>query len=528
MKNNKLLLALLIIPALSACDIFSPHKDKSNSYSDNTSITSISETSTDITSEDINSNSDNSGQSSESSNDQQEEYPTYPVTVEENPEVIWDDSQKSQRTGNKVIDFYNINDIHGIVDESGNYAGIAKISSFLKESKQANKEGYVFTSSGDTWQGSADSNLTYGGIMNSWLEYNDCSAMALGNHEFDWTIDVLRENDKKTKFPLLACNIIHSDTYQPVNWARPYTTITRNGLNIGIIGAIGEGITKSILASNVKGLTFDNPLKYVKTWSNYLKERGADVILFLYHGSTEELNEQYSPYVDGIFGGHNHRIEENEYDGIPALEGACYGQAVAHISLTYDYSLNKVTSRSGEIIRSNTLTSYSKDTGTLELIESFQDIIEEIKNEKIAHIDYSISGNELITLAEKYMYRFFDEYTNSSVKLYSVRHNQARQSLNAGDITYGDVYAAFPFDNQLVLTTCNYLNVNEYSYTSYYPNGEDASILKDENNNVYILTIDYLSQHQSYGQYLTEVEVYAGIFVRDLFKKYMKDDYPLH
>ena len=112
MKNNKLLLALLIIPALSACDIFSPHKDKSNSYSDNTSITSISETSTDITSEDINSNSDNSGQSSESSNDQQEEYPTYPVTVEENPEVIWDDSQKSQRTGNKVIDFYNINDIH--------------------------------------------------------------------------------------------------------------------------------------------------------------------------------------------------------------------------------------------------------------------------------------------------------------------------------------------------------------------------------------------------------------------------------
>lgn len=126
------------------------------------------------------------------------------------------------------------------------------------------------------------------------------------------------------------------------------------------------------------------------------------------------------------------------------------------------------------------------------------------------------------------MYRFFNEYTNSSVKLYSVRHNQARQSLNAGDITYGDVYAAFPFDNQLVLTTCNYLNANEYSYTSYYPNGEDASTLKDENNNVYILTIDYLSQHQSYGQYLTEVEVYAGMFVRDLFKKYMKDDYPLH
>ena len=48
------------------------------------------------------------------------ESPHYKVTIEENPEVVWDDSQSNLRTGTKTLDFYNINDIHGTVDESGN------------------------------------------------------------------------------------------------------------------------------------------------------------------------------------------------------------------------------------------------------------------------------------------------------------------------------------------------------------------------------------------------------------------------
>ena len=203
------------------------------------------------------------------------------------------------------------------------------------------------------WQGSADSNITRGALLDSWMEAMDCSAMALGNHEFDWGISRIVENDNNTNFPFLACNIVNDNSGEVVDWVQPYTTITRNGVHIGIIGAIGEGITSSILASNVVGLTFADPLPYVKQWSNYLKDNGADIILFIYHYSVIALSDEYSSYVDGIFGGHNHSYEKTNYNGVPAVEALSYGKAISHISITYNFNESNVYNRSSYVYVNN-------------------------------------------------------------------------------------------------------------------------------------------------------------------------------
>lgn len=453
--------------------------------------------------------------------------PHYPVTIEQQPEVVWDNSQTSLKTGKKKLDFYNINDIHGTVDEKGNYAGIRKISSYVKTQRDKNPNGYVFTSSGDSWQGSADSNLTRGILIDAWLEHLGCSAMALGNHEFDWTIDTITYNDSEAGFPFLACNIIRSDNNEVVDWVRPFTTITRNGVNIGIIGAIGEGITSSITASHVRGLTFADPLPYVAEWSNYLKNNGADVILFLYHYSTEDLSSEYANYVDAIFGGHNHAFESNYINGIPAIEAAAYGRGLGHIQLMYDFDNNKVVARVGETISSKDISLYNEDKATNALIASFSSVINEIKNEKVAYIPGGLSDENLVLLMERYMYKYYLENEENPKTLFSIRHNQSRQDLPSGYVTYGDIYSAFPFDNALVVCKSNYEYADYHAYTSYYPNGNDASTLKDENDDVYLLTINYLSEHETYGEYLTEVQVYNGAFPRDIMKKYIGEDYPL-
>lgn len=455
------------------------------------------------------------------------ESPHYKVTIEENPEVVWDDSQSNLRTGNKTLDFYNINDIHGTVDESGNYTGIRKISSYLQQQASQNKNGYVFTSSGDSWQGSADSNLTRGALMDSWLEYVQCSAMAIGNHEFDWTIDTLTYNDTHTKFPFLACNILRSDNNQPVDWARPFTTITRNGVHIGIIGAIGEGITSSITASYVRGLTFVNPLSYVSQWSQYLKQNGADVILLLYHNSTVNLEFDYAYHVNGIFGGHNHAFEQSVIGKSPALQASAYGRGVSHIRINYDFDNKKVASSYGENITNKVLKAYVEDRGTNELINYFAPMINQIKNEKVAFLPRSIGDEEVVTLMEQYMYKYYVEELNNPHTLYAVRHNQARQYLPSGYVTYGDIYAAFPFDNSLVLAKSYYEYADMHAYTSYYPNGNDPSSLKDDNGDVYLLTINYLSEHETYGEYLTPVTTYSGMYPRDIMKMYLGNEYPL-
>ena len=515
---NKKVIILLVLPFLIGCDLFKPRKDYKSaseslfSYDDSSETTEIPEY--------YEPHYDENGVASPTDN------PHFNVTVDQQPTVIWDNSQANLRSGKKTLDFWNINDLHGIVDETENYSGIRKLSSYLQYRYGENHDGFVFTSSGDSWQGSADSNLTRGVLIDSWLEYVNCSAMALGNHEFDWTIDTLAYNDNHANFPFLACNIVDTSD-NVVDWIRPFTTITRNGVNIGIIGAIGEGITSSITASYVRGLTFKDPLPYVKTWSNYLKNNGADVILLLYHNSTEGLSAEYNQYVNGIFGGHNHAYEYNTIGTTPAVQASAYGKGLSHIKLSYDFSSKQVVASFGEFIKSNAIMAFKDDTNTDSLIHSFDAIINDIKNEKVAYLPSGIGGSDLVTLMERYMYRYYVEELGNEKTLYCVRHNQSRQDLNAGYVTYGDIYAAFPFDNALVLTTSNYQYADEHAYTSYYPNGVDPSLLKDENDNVYILTINYLSEHQKYGEYLTEIQTYNGSFPRDVMKKYMGEEYPL-
>lgn len=518
--RNKALLICFCFPFLVGCGLFTP-QTRSESSNNNSSF------SIEPYSGEESSSSDSSSKEEEDETVTPKNNPHYPVTIEEQPPVTWDSAQANLRKGIKTLDFYNINDIHGIIDEDDNYAGIRKISSYLKSRQTGNPNGYVFTSSGDSWQGSADSNMTRGALMDDWLSYVDCSAMALGNHEFDWTIDTLVENELAADFPFLACNIIRSDNHEVVDWVRPFTTITRNGINIGIIGAIGENIMPTILASNIRGLSFADPLPYVTQWSNYLKDNGADIILFLYHYTTNGLSNQYVSLVDGVFGGHSHSFENNTLDYVPAVQAGAYGRALAHINLRYDFDANEVSSSYGEIISSDVIKSYGEDSGTNDLIDSYADEIITIKNEKVAYIPYSIGGNNLIELMEKYMYAYYLEELNNPVTLYCVRHNQARQSLPSGYVTYGDIYASFPFDNNLVLTKSDYRYANQHAYTSYYPNGEDPSLVKDSNGDVYLLTIDYLAEHETYGQYLTTLTTYTGMYPRDIMKMYLGNDFPL-
>ena len=69
------------------------------------------------------------------------------------------------------LDFYTINDTHGAaVETASSYeTGITRLSTFALTTERAAPESTIFLSSGDMWQGSADSNLTYGQLMVNWM-----------------------------------------------------------------------------------------------------------------------------------------------------------------------------------------------------------------------------------------------------------------------------------------------------------------------------------------------------------------------
>ena len=99
-----------------------------------------------------------------------------------------------------VVDFYAINDLHGKFCDTDTQPGVDELATYLRQAEETD-DYVVLLSTGDMWQGSAESNLTGGILMTEWMNEMGFAAMTLGNHEYDWGSAAIRENLAVAEFP---------------------------------------------------------------------------------------------------------------------------------------------------------------------------------------------------------------------------------------------------------------------------------------------------------------------------------------
>ena len=429
---------------------------------------------------------------------------------------------------NITLDFYNFNDFHGAIEETSSLGepGIAKLSTYLKQEKTKNEDGFVLTSSGDMWQGSALSNTFKGAIVNDWMNYIGFDCMTLGNHEFDWGTDRIQSNMKEMNFPVISCNILNKDLAKPVDWIEGTAMKTINGVNIGFVGAIGEGQTGDILASISHNLEFPDPGNYASIAATQLREKGADLIVYLLHDSNETISTSVASKMDVIFCGHTHQGENKKINGKPSLQAYSNGKDVSHVKLTYNKTTKKVTYNSMDVIDLRKLN-LSKDQDTENLINKrLTPEINEKLNANVGKLTRQLSQSNLTELITEYMYKYYQD-TYHEFPIYATNYNNARSAISAGVVTYKDVFKSFPFENEVVVMKLKGSALKTITYgTFYYP----GSTSLEDNKDYYVFTIDYIADYDYYYQPKLGVEIvrrYSDVYPRDIFAKYFGEDYPL-
>jgi 2',3'-cyclic-nucleotide 2'-phosphodiesterase (5'-nucleotidase family) len=218
--------------------------------------------------------------------------------------------------------------------------------------------------------------------------------MAIGNHEFDWGIDIIKNYNNKTSevksnFPIISCNIFERATNKPVDWCQPYTIIERAGIKIGIIGAIGSELESSIATSMVAPYEFKDPLPIVKEYVKKLRtELNCQLIVLAIHDNTQGTNQTYADLtgeyqIDAIFNGHTHSTYAGDTrgsDGIvmPYIQSGSYGSNIGKVVLKYSKTAKKVIECSAENIKAN--KSLSKENDKInQIVNSFNEKIEDIE-----------------------------------------------------------------------------------------------------------------------------------------------------
>src|SRR4029079_11413136 len=114
--------------------------------------------------------------------------------------------------------------------------GSATLAAWVNKLRAENPDGTVLIDGGDCFQGTMISNLQFGRPVVEQMNAMRYSAMAVGNHEFDWSADTLEHRVRAMNFAALGANMIELKTKHRPRWARADTVVTRKGVRLGVLG----------------------------------------------------------------------------------------------------------------------------------------------------------------------------------------------------------------------------------------------------------------------------------------------------
>lgn len=440
-----------------------------------------------------------------------------------------------------TLDFYAVNDLHGKFEDSQSQIGVDELSTYLETAKENNPYTFVL-SSGDMWQGSPESNITKGVLITDWMNEMNFVSMSLGNHEFDWGMEYIKNNAEAAEFPFLGINVFDKKTNKRVDYCQPSVVVEKGDLKVGVIGAIGDCLS-SISGDFNKNLDFKtgNTLSsLVKAESTRLrKEEGVDFIVYSIHADYDEYDIGLSNgYVDLVFEGHSHQTYvKKDSHGVYHLQGGGdNGNGISHAEITLNIA-NENYSAQAEHLSASVYANLADHTVVDDLMKKYE--------EQIGFAYQSLGGNAKLRNSQEILSLCAQLYYEKGVEIWGDQYKniflgggfmsaRAPYELSSGVLHYGDLMNVLPFDNQLVLCSikgrdlkANFLSnkKNYYVYCGTYGQSNINSIV---DNQTYYLVTDTYSSTYSYNN-LTEIErcqektaIGEYIFARDLLAEYIK------
>ncbi len=450
-----------------------------------------------------------------------------------------------------ALDFYAINDLHGKFTDGDNHPGVDELTTYLKACIAAD-ESAILLSSGDTWQGGAESNLTRGLIITNWMNEMDFACMTLGNHEYDWGEEAIEQNAELAEFPLLAINVYDKETNQRVDYCEPSVLIEQDGLCIGIIGAIGDCYS-SIAPDKVENVYFKTGKELtalVKAESERLRSLGADLIVYSLHDghsqssyddvsviATSRLNAYYDislsdGYVDLVFEGHSHqRYVLKDEHGVYHLQNGGDNKGICHVELVVNPVTDSYQIQIAEFVATSRYDSLPDDALIEDLLTKYKDQISSA-DDVLGQNARSRNSEELRSAVAKLYYEFGVEQWGEEYNIVLGGGYLTTRSpgyLPAGEVTYAQLLSIFPFDNRLTLCSIKgrdlsskFFNTNNSNYYIYY--GDFGASVKqnlDPNSTYYVIVDTYTASYAP--NRLTVIEEFdADYFARDLLAEYIK------
>lgn len=342
------------------------------------------------------------------------------------------------------------------------FGGYARLVTAVEEARERNPNALLF-SGGDQFQGSLFYTFYKGKVAAEIMNRLGYDGMTVGNHEFDDGPQVLREFIDAVDFPVVMSNADVSKEPMLANKIMKSTVVEKGGEKYGIIGLTPQDTNE--LASPGPLVSFSDPVAAVQGEVDELMAQGINRIIVLSH-SGYELDKRVAAEttgVDVIVGGHTNTLlsntDEKAKGPYPTMVGNtaivqayAYGKYVGELNVTFN-DAGEITEATGDPLQVN--AEFSEDAEVLSRVAELALPLDEIRNEIVAETASVIEGNRDVCRVQECQMgnlvaeALLDRVKDQGVSIAIMNSGGLRASIDAGEVTMGEVLTVLPFQNTL-------------------------------------------------------------------------------
>jgi len=452
------------------------------------------------------------------------------------------------------ITILHFNDIHGHVEPNctakkceGGAARIATVIKNVKAENDARGTKTLVLFGGDAFSGTPVSSEFKGEAEFKVLDALGILAMVLGNHEFDFSLPVLKERIDEAKFHVLAANVRYKRSKKLL--AEPGLTamFSPTGACTYIIGLVTPSTPHMTNPKNVAGLVFDDPVKTAKYYlkqSEALEKQVPVLQIGLTHmGIEADVNlVEKTKGFDVIVGGHDH-VRPNQYcrsvESVPVCQTPANGKYLGRLDLEMDG--RKIKYLGSKLIE---LTpGIKEDPEIASLVANFSKVINAKYDKPIGVAKTNFSrgqGHEnpmgdLVTDAMR-------SVANTDIAI--INTSGIRSTIKKGPVTLRMIAEVLPFEDYVMTTTLTgqeieetlnssirkgggaFLQVSGLSFKMKGKKAVDISVGGEAlslDKSYSVATAEFLANGgEGYKVFKSKKSESTGMLLREAFSQYLK------
>ncbi len=323
--------------------------------------------------------------------------------------------------------------------------------SFAVDSLRKVKSNSILIDAGDIMTGNPVTEYEYkgaqGGVLFEMMNRVGYEAWTPGNHDFDISQNNLRNLIAIAKFPVVSANLVKTSGGFPVN-NKEYTIIEKNGVRIGIIGIITEGLYNLVNQTNLVDIKI---LPAIATTQKYIDELTpkTDLIIALTHQGVDD-DSVLAANLKGlnvIIGGHSHtRLKKpKNVNGVLIAQAGSNCENLGILDLTVE---NHIVTKSWGVLLPLNYTSERPKTELSKLIDSVKQTIDKEYSEVIATLKTDWTRNDGEMGVGNFIADAQREAVHADVAF--MNNHGIRKNVTAGQLTKRDLFEVLPFRNVLV------------------------------------------------------------------------------